>query len=92
LEHKCVLDSCRKMQDEGFSVAYLPVKQNGLLDLNDLEEEIQKNKNSTVLVSVMFVNNEIGVLQPIAEIGALCHKYDVFFPYRCSSSSWENSN
>jgi len=79
LEHKCVLDSCRKMEDEGFSVTYLPVKQTGLLDLNHLEEELQKNKNSTVLVSVMFVNNEIGVLQPIAEIGALCRKYDVFF-------------
>jgi cysteine desulfurase len=67
------------MEDEGFSVTYLPVKPNGLLDLNHLEEEIQKNKNSTVLVSVMFVNNEIGVLQPMAEIGALCRKYDVFF-------------
>jgi len=67
------------MEDEGFSVTYLPVKPNGLLDLNHLEEEIQKNKNSTVLVSVMFVNNEIGVLQPMTEIGALCRKYDVFF-------------
>jgi len=79
LEHKCVLDSCRKMEDEGFSVTYLPVKQNGLLELNKLEEELQKHKDSTILVSVMFVNNEIGVLQPISEIGALCRKYDVFF-------------
>jgi len=79
LEHKCVLDSCRKMEDEGFSVTYLPVKQNGLLDLHLFEEELKKNKDNTILVSVMFVNNEIGVLQPIPEIGALCRKYDVFF-------------
>jgi cysteine desulfurase len=67
------------MEDEGFSVTYLPVKQNGLLDLHLFEEELKKNKDNTILVSVMFVNNEIGVLQPIPEIGALCRKYDVFF-------------
>jgi cysteine desulfurase len=79
LEHKCVLDSCRKMQEEGFGVSYLSVKKNGLIDLERLEDELKQKKDETVLVSVMFVNNEIGVLQPIAEIGALCRKYNVFF-------------
>jgi cysteine desulfurase len=79
MEHKCVLDSCRKIEDEGFKVTYLPVNKNGILDLNHFEEILKQNKNSTIMVSVMFVNNEIGVIQPIAEIGALCRKYDVFF-------------
>jgi cysteine desulfurase len=79
LEHKCVLDSCRKMQEEGFGVSYLSVKKNGLIDLERLEDELKQKKDETVLVSVMFVNNEIGVLQPMAEIGALCRKYGVFF-------------
>jgi cysteine desulfurase len=79
LEHKCVLDSCRKMQEEGFGVSYLSVKKNGLIDLERLEDELKQKKDETVLVSVMFVNNEIGVLQPMAEIGALCRKYNVFF-------------
>eukprot|EP01124_Arcella_intermedia_P003230 TRINITY_DN1175_c0_g1_i1.p1 TRINITY_DN1175_c0_g1~~TRINITY_DN1175_c0_g1_i1.p1 ORF type:complete len:465 (-),score=83.60 TRINITY_DN1175_c0_g1_i1:57-1337(-) len=79
LEHKCVLDSCRKMEDEGYTVTYLPVQSNGILDLKVLEEELQKNASKTVLVSVMFVNNEIGVIQPISQIGQLCRKYGVFF-------------
>jgi len=79
LEHKCVLDSCRKMEDEGFTVTYLPVQKNGLLDLNVMEEELKKNKGKTVLVSVMAVNNEIGVVQPLIQIGALCRKYDTYF-------------
>ncbi|XP_015428544.1 PREDICTED: cysteine desulfurase, mitochondrial [Dufourea novaeangliae] len=75
-EHKCVLDSCRALQAEGFKVTYLPVKPNGLIDLNELEAAI---KPETSLVSVMMVNNEIGVKQPIAEIGAICRKRKVFF-------------
>src|SRR6202042_3643071 len=68
-EHKCVLDSCRHLEQEGFEVTYLPVQPNGLIDLNALRAAIREN---TVLVSVMAVNNEIGVIQPLAEIGALC--------------------
>ncbi|XP_054011992.1 cysteine desulfurase [Hylaeus anthracinus] len=75
-EHKCVLDSCRALQAEGFKVTYIPVKSNGLIDLNELEDAITPN---TSLVSVMMVNNEIGVKQPIAEIGAICRKKKVFF-------------
>lgn len=75
-EHKCVLDSCRHLEDEGFKVTYLPVKENGLIDLATLEEAIT---DKTVLVSVMVVNNEIGVIQPIKEIGQLCKRKGVFF-------------
>lgn len=78
LEHKCVLDSCRQLEKEGFTVTYLPVQKNGLLDLNALEDVLKAHPD-TVLVSVMAVNNEIGVIQPLKEIGALCRKYGVFF-------------
>lgn len=75
-EHKCVLDSCRYLQEHGFSVTYLPVQPNGLINLQELEAAIRPD---TSLVSVMTVNNEIGVIQPIAEIGAICRKHKVFF-------------
>ncbi|XP_043466447.1 cysteine desulfurase, mitochondrial [Leptopilina heterotoma] len=75
-EHKCVLDSCRALQGEGFEVTYLPVNSNGLIDMEELEKAITPN---TSLVSIMTVNNEIGVQQPVAEIGALCRKNKVFF-------------
>jgi len=71
-EHKCVLDSCRKLQDEGFEVTYLGVQQNGVLDLQELEAVIRPD---TSLVSVMTVNNETGVIQPIREIGAIVRKH-----------------
>lgn len=75
-EHKCVLDTCRYLEQEGFEVTYLPVKTDGLIDLDDLKNAI---KESTVLVSVMAVNNEIGVIQPIAEIGKICRERGVLF-------------
>jgi cysteine desulfurase len=65
-EHKCVLDSCRSLESEGFEVSYLPVQTNGLVDLDVLKATLRPD---TVLVSVMGVNNEIGVLQPLKEIG-----------------------
>ena len=65
-EHKCVLDSCRALQNEGFEVTYLPVQSNGLIDLDLLKSELRPD---TVLVSIMGVNNEIGVIQPLKEIG-----------------------
>ncbi|XP_022597878.1 cysteine desulfurase, mitochondrial [Seriola dumerili] len=74
-EHKCVLDSCRILEAEGFDVTYLPVKQNGLVDLELLEASIRPD---TSLVSVMTVNNEIGVKQPIKEIGKICRSKGVF--------------
>lgn len=75
-EHKCVLDSCRALEGEGFRVTYLPVQKNGIIDLKELEQAITAD---TSLVSVMTVNNEIGVMQPIAEIGDLCRSKKVFF-------------
>lgn len=75
-EHKCVLDSCRHLQDEGFQVTYLPVQSNGLVDMKQLEEAMRPE---TMLVSIMTVNNEIGVVQPMEEIGKLCRSKKVFF-------------
>ncbi|KAG6392538.1 hypothetical protein SASPL_146762 [Salvia splendens] len=73
-EHKCVLDSCRHLQQEGFEITYLPVKSDGLVDLEKLRAEIRPD---TGLVSVMMVNNEIGVIQPMEEIGKLCKEFNV---------------
>nr|AGU68081.1 cysteine desulfurase [Angomonas deanei] len=75
-EHKCVLDSCRYLEMEGFEVTYLPVQKNGMVDLTLLESSIKPN---TCLVSVMFAHNEIGVIQPLRDIGAICRKKKVFF-------------
>lgn len=75
-EHKCILNSCRRLEREGFQVTYLPVEQNGLMNLKTLEEAFTPQ---TGLVSVMAVNNEIGVIQPLKEIGALCRQKGVFF-------------
>eukprot|EP01027_Heterolobosea_sp_BB2_P006041 GEZU01009169.1.p1 GENE.GEZU01009169.1~~GEZU01009169.1.p1 ORF type:complete len:326 (-),score=100.05 GEZU01009169.1:249-1226(-) len=75
-EHSCILDSCRALQQEGFQVTYLPVKSNGLVDLELLEKEIRPE---TSLVTIMTVNNEIGVIQPIKEIGEICRRKKVFF-------------
>ncbi len=75
-EHKCVLDSCRNLENEGFKVTYLPVKQDGIIELSELEDEIT---DKTILVSVMTVNNEIGVVQPVGDIGKICRKHDIFF-------------
>ncbi len=75
-EHKCVLDSCRHLEQDGFKITYLPVQQNGLIDIEKLEETITDN---TLIVSIMAVNNEIGVIQPLKAIGALCRARGVFF-------------
>lgn len=75
-EHKCILDSCRYLQDEGFDVTYLPVLSSGLIDMEQLEKAMRPD---TALVSIMAVNNEIGVIQPIAEIGKLCRERKIFF-------------
>ena len=75
-EHKCVLDTCRHLEQEGFTVTYLPVQQNGLIDLDVLRAAVTDN---TVVVSIMAVNNEIGVIQPLAEIGKICREKGAFF-------------
>ena len=75
-EHKCVLDSCRSLEAEGFRVTYLPVSKDGLISMQELEAAIAPD---TALVSIMGVHNEIGVLQPLREIGDLCRSRKVFF-------------
>ena len=75
-EHKAVLDSCKHLEKNGYRVTYLPVHQDGLIDLQQLINAIGEK---TILVSVMAANNEIGVLQPIAEIGKICRERDVIF-------------
>ncbi|KAJ1666564.1 cysteine desulfurase [Coemansia sp. RSA 1646] len=75
-EHKCVLDSCRVLQEEGFEVTYLPVSKGGLINMDELKEAIRP---TTALVSIMAVNNEIGVIQNVKEIGKLCRERRVFF-------------
>jgi cysteine desulfurase len=82
-EHKCVLDTCRYLEQEGFDVTYLPVKQNGLVDLEQLKAAITPK---TVLVSIMAVNNEIGVIQPLKEIGEICRANHVFFHTDCAQA------
>lgn len=74
-EHKCVIDSCRHLEQQGFDVTWLPVQKNGLIDLNQLRDAIT---DKTAIVSVMMVNNEIGVVQPIKEIGEICREKGVF--------------
>jgi cysteine desulfurase len=75
-EHKCVLDTCRHLEQQGFEVTYLPVQKNGLIDLDALRAAIT---DKTVVVSIMAVNNEIGVIQPLAEIGKICREKKAFF-------------
>ena len=75
-EHKAVLDTCRQLEREGFEVTYLDVQPNGLLDLAVFEAAIRPD---TILASVMHVNNEIGVIQDIAAIGAICRERKVLF-------------
>ncbi len=75
-EHKAVLDTCRHLEREGFEVTYLDVQPDGLLDLEAFKAAIRPD---TILASVMFVNNEIGVIQDIPAIGAICHEKGVIF-------------
>jgi cysteine desulfurase len=75
-EHKAILDTCKRLEKEGVRVTYLPVQQNGLVDLDQLKDAIT---DKTVLISIMYANNEIGVLQPIKEIGKIAHERGVLF-------------
>ena len=79
-EHKAVLDTCKKLEKMGFLVTYLPVQADGLIDVEDLKRAIvTEGPNKTILVSIMYANNEIGVIQPIREIGKICHEKGVLF-------------
>jgi cysteine desulfurase len=75
-EHKAVLDTCRELERQGFEVSYLDVRDDGLLDLEVFKAALRPD---TIVVSVMLVNNEIGVIQPIAEIGEICRARGIVF-------------
>ena len=75
-EHKAVMDVCQHLSKDGFDITYLPVDKDGILDVNKFEDAI---RDDTILASVMHVNNEIGVIQPIKELGAICKNKNVIF-------------
>lgn len=83
-EHKAVLDTCRQLEREGYEVTYLPPQSNGLLDLETLKASL---RDDTVLVSVMHVNNEIGVIQDIKAIGELTHECGIIFHVDAAQSA-----
>jgi cysteine desulfurase len=76
VEHPAILETCRKMEAQGFEVTYLPVTKEGLVDLGILESAIRKD---TILISVMHANNEIGTIQPLEEIGKIAKEKDICF-------------
>ena len=76
IEHKAVLNSCKALEREGFEVTYLDVAQNGMIRIEDLKRAIRRN---TILISVMFANNEIGTIQPIEQIGLIARRYNIAF-------------
>ena len=82
-EHKCVLESCRHLAGKGFEVTYLPVQSDGLINLDELKKSIT---DKTLIVSIMGVHNEIGVIQPLEEIGNICRSNDVFFHTDCAQA------
>ena len=75
-EHKATLDTCKRLEKSGYRITYLPVQADGLIDIEDLKRALD---SETILVSIMYANNEIGVVQPIAEIGKLCHEKGIIF-------------
>lgn len=76
IEHHAVLDSCKTLENEGFKVTYLNVNENGIVDLQELVNSITSD---TILISIMFANNEIGTIEPIQEIGEIAKKYNIVF-------------
>ena len=76
IEHPAILETCKYLEQKGYVVTYLPVDEYGLIDLKTLENSIT---DSTILISIMFANNEIGTIEPIKKIGEIAHKHNVFF-------------
>ena len=76
IEHDAILEPCKKLSQEGFDVVYLPVNNFGTINLSELKNFLSEK---TRIVSIMFGNNEVGTIQPIAEITKICHEYDVLF-------------
>ena len=76
IEHHAVIDACKSLEQEGFRVTYLNVDSSGMIDLNELENAIT---NETILISIMFANNEIGTIEPIEEIGKIAKRHGILF-------------
>lgn len=76
IEHHAVLNTCKNLENNGFKVTYLNVDESGIIKLDELENAIRED---TILISIMFVNNEIGTMQPIEKIANIAHKYGIFF-------------
>lgn len=76
IEHKAILNACKTLEREGFEVTYLDVLPNGMIRIEDLKRAIRRN---TILISIMFANNEIGTIQPIEQIGLIARKYNIIF-------------
>ncbi len=76
IEHPAVLETCKQLEKEGFEVTYIGVKENGIIDLDELKEAI---KPQTILITIMYANNEIGTLQPIKEIGKIAKDHNIIF-------------
>jgi cysteine desulfurase len=76
IEHPAVLNSCKNLEKEGFDITYLDVNKEGLININDLKTKIT---DKTILISIMFANNEIGTIQPIEEIGRIAKKMKILF-------------
>src|SRR5207245_119098 len=76
IEHKAVLDTCKNLEKHGFEVTYLPVQHDGRISLDDLKAAIRPK---TILITIMYANNEIGVINPIAEIGKIAKEHGILF-------------
>lgn len=76
IEHPAVLESCRELESEGFEVSYISVLEDGTIDIEELKKEIRP---TTILISIMFANNEIGTIEPIEEIGKIAHSHNIYF-------------
>lgn len=76
IEHPAVLETCKQLEKEGFKVSYIDVNENGMIDLEQLKNSIQ---DTTILISIMFANNEIGTIQPIKEIGTIARENNIYF-------------
>lgn len=76
IEHPAVLETCKQLEKEGFEVSYISVDENGIVDLKELEKAI---KPTTILITIMFANNEIGTIEPIEEIGKIAREHNIYF-------------
>ena len=76
IEHPAILETCKQLEKEGFEVSYINVLENGIIDMEELKNSI---KDTTILITVMFANNEIGTIQPIGEIGKIAKEHNIFF-------------